>query len=211
MRSMNVSHILCAVLACASLTLVARASASSEDGRWSAAANAGAVAARAAPTRETSSKAGHTGALDSTQMGVRTGGSSKSRDAAVAGSPRRGSVMPRRGTGQAASGNAERLHALQNAQARGRFVRHPGRPVGSTHAATGALGVRGPYGVRAAGQSTLAASNRTVSPAPRLTATPRDSTIGGPHVQSAGRLGGPVIGRTNHSAAIDGTEFRRKF
>jgi hypothetical protein len=211
MRSMNGSYFLCAVLACAPLTVDARAPASSEDGSSSAAAaNAGGAAGHAAPTRDTSNKAGHTGALESTQTGVRTGGGSKGRDAAMAVSPRHGSVMLRRGTGQAASGSAERLHALLNAQARGRLAHQPGRPIGSTRAATGVPGVRSSYGVGAAGQPKLV-SKRTASPAPKLTATPRESTIGGPHVQSAGRVGGPVVGRTNHSAAIDGTELRRKF
>src|SRR6202142_3448440 len=150
MRSMNGSHFLCAVLACAPLTVDARAPASSEDGSSSsAAANAGGAAGHAAPTRDTRNKAGHTGALESTQTGVRKGGGSKGRDAAMAVSPRHGSVMLRRGTGQAASGSGERLHALLNAPARGRFARHPGRSVGSTRASTGGLGVRGPYGVAA--------------------------------------------------------------
>lgn len=183
MRSMKVSHILFAVLACASLSFIARATASSEDGRT-------------APTRDSSSKAVRTGDLESSQTGVRTRGSSIRRDAAEAVSPRGGSVMPQRGIGRATGGNAERLHTLLNAQARGRVARQPGRPIGST---------------RAAGQPKLAVSKRTPSPAPKLTAIPRDSEVGGPHVQSIGRLGGPVIGRTNHSALIDGTTLRRKF
>jgi hypothetical protein len=192
MHSMNGSHFLCAVLACAALTVDARAPASSEDGSSSAAAaNAGGAAGHAAPTRDPSSKAGRAGDFESSHAGVRTR-----------------SVMPQRG--RAAGGSAERLHALLNAQARGRLAHQPGRPIGSTRAATGVPGVRSSYGVGAAGQPKLV-SKRTASPAPKLTATPRDSAIGGPHVQSAGRVGGPVVGRTHHSAVIDGTALRRKF
>jgi hypothetical protein len=208
---MKVSHILCAVLACAPLSFAARATAASEDGHSSAAvANAGGAAGRAAPTRDSSSKAGRTSDLESSQTGVRTRGSSTGRDAAAAVSPRHGS-MPQRGIGRTLGGNADRLHSLLNAQGRGRLARQPGRRVGSTRAATGGPSVRAPNGVGAAGQPNLAASKRTASPAPKLAAISRDSTIGGPHAQGIGRLGGPVIGRTTHSATIDGTQLRRKF
>ncbi len=113
--------------------------------------------------------------------------------------------------GRAAGGSAERRHSLLNAQERGRLAHQPGRPIGSTRAATGVPGVRTPNAVGAAGQSKLAASKRSASPASKLTAIPRDSAIGGPHAQSVGRLGGPAIGQTNHSATIDGTVLLRKF
>jgi hypothetical protein len=135
-------------------------------------------------------------------------GSAAGDAAPVRGDPR---IKAQRAIHQSASPNAERLHSLLNTQARGHLARQPGRPTGSVRAATGGLGVRGPNGVGAAGSPKLAASKRGASPVPKLTATPRNSAIGGPRVQSVGRLGGAVIGRTNHSAAIDGTELRHKF
>jgi hypothetical protein len=191
MRSMNASHLLCAVLACAPLTVDALAPASSEDSSSSAVANAGGVAGQAVPTQGRSSKAGRAGDSESSHAGVRTR-----------------SVMPQRGRGT--GGSAERLHSPLNAQERGRLAHQPGRPIGSTRAATGVPGVRTPNAVGAAGQSKLAASKRIASPAPKLTAIPRDSAIGGPHAQSVGRLGGPAIDRTNQSATIDGRKFGRK-
>ena len=183
MRIMNVS-LLWALLVCAPLTLAAQASASSEDGSPSATvANMRAAAGRAATTRDSSSKAV---------------------------SPRRGSVMPQRGIGRAAGGNAGRLPTRLNAQARGRVAPQRGRLRGSTRAASGGPVERSSQGVGAVGAPKLAVSNHTPSPVPNQTAIPRASALGGPHVQSVGRLGGPVIGRTNHNAVINGTELRRK-
>jgi hypothetical protein len=213
---MKVSHILCAILACAPLTFEARATASSEDGRPSVAAdNAGRAAGRTAPSRGASAKPEDTRDREPTRARPRTGGSSKGRDAAAAVSPRRGSVTPQRGVAQggvAQTGrNADRLHSLLNAQARGRLARQPSRPVGSARAVTRGLDVRGPQGGTPAGQPKLAASNSAVSPAARLVMTPRTSTIGGPHSQGIGRVGGPAISRTTRSATVDGTQLHHKF
>jgi hypothetical protein len=46
---------------------------------------------------------------------------------------------------------------------------------------------------------------------PKETPLTRNASIGGPRVQSSGRLGGTSVGRTNQSAAISGTQFHRKF
>jgi hypothetical protein len=187
---LKASHILCAMLACAPLTFEARTTASSEDGRPSvAAANAGEAAGRAAPSRDAG-----------------TGGSSKGRDAAAAVSPRRGSVTPQRGVGQTARVDADRLHSLLSARARGRLARQPDRSVGSNRAATAGPGVREPQGVKPAGRPPLVASNSAASPAARPAVIPRNSTIGGPQAQGFGRVGGPAISRTIHSATIDGTQ-----
>jgi hypothetical protein len=138
---MKVSHILCAILACAPLTFEARATASSEDGRSPAAANTGEAAGRAAPNRNAGAKTGRKDGGEPTQAGARTGGDSKGRDAAAADSSSRGSVTPQRGVGQSArgNGNADRLHSLLNAQANGHLARRqPGRAARSTRAAPGA-------------------------------------------------------------------------
>jgi hypothetical protein len=217
MRSMKVltkaPRILWAVLACASLTVHARAAASPEGGSSSATeVNAGRPAGRAFPTQNSSSKPGRSGDAEPKYATARTRAGSNGRDAASAASPGFSSPKPKPGPGRAVDGNAIRLHALLNAQARGHLAHQPaGRPIGSTRARTGALGARVPYGTGEAGQPTLADSKRTALPAAKLTAIPRNSAIGGPHVQSSGRLGGPVASRTNHGAAIDGTQLRRKF
>jgi hypothetical protein len=186
---MKASHIVCAILACAPLTLAARAAASSEDRSSSsvAAANVRGAGGRTAPSRIANTKVG------------------------------RSAVMPQRGVGQAgvakgARSNAGRVHSLLNAQAHGgRLARQPGR-AGSTRAVThGPDDVRGPRGVSPASQPKMAASNGAAPSAARLSSTPRNSAIGGPHAQGLGRVGGPAISRTTHSATIDGTQLRHKF
>jgi hypothetical protein len=208
----KMSHILCAMLACAPLTFDARATASPEDGRSSpAAANAGEAAGRAAPSRNAGTKRGRTGDRGANQAGARTGSGSKGRDAAVADSPRRGSVTPQGGIAQAGRSNADRLHSLLSTQARGRLARQPGR-AGSTRAVThGPDDVRGPQGVSPAGQPKMAASNGVAPPAARQSSTPKNPAIGGPHAQGLGRVGGPAISRATHGATVDGTQLHRKF
>jgi hypothetical protein len=228
---MKVFHIVCAILACAPLTFEARATASSEVGRPSVAAdNAGRAAGRTAPSRDASAKPEGTRDREPTRArprtdggstgggstgGGSTGSGSKGRNAAAAVSPRRGSVTPQRGVAQVGAAqtgrNADRLHSLLNAQARGRLARQPSRPAGSTRAVTRGLDVRGPQGGMPAGQPRLAASNSAASPAARLVMTPRTSTIGGPHSQGVGRVGGPAISRTTRSATVDGTQLHHKF
>jgi hypothetical protein len=224
---MKVSHILCAILACAPLTFEARATASSEDDRPSRpAANEGRAAGRAAPSRDASIKPEGTRDRDPTQARARTGGGptgggssggvSKGRDAAAAASPRRGSVTPPRGVVQgaaarAARDNADRLNSMLNARAHGRLARQPSRPVGTARAVARGPEFRGPRDVGPAGQPKLATSNSPASPAARPAATPRNSAIGGPHAQTLGRVGGPAISRTTHSATVDGNQLHHKF
>jgi hypothetical protein len=224
---MKMSHILCAMLACAPLTFEARAATSSADGPSSAAAvNVGEAAGRAAPSRNAGSKRGRTVDRGSNQAGAQTGSGSKGRDAAAAASPRRGSATSQGGVAQTGRSNADRLHSLLNAQARGRLARQPGR-AGSTRAVTrGPDDVRGSQGVSPAGRSKLAASNSAaampvVQPkvaasnsapsAARLSSTPRNSAIGGPHAQGLGRVGGPAISRATHGATVDGAQLHHKF
>jgi hypothetical protein len=226
---MKVFYILCAMLVCAPLTFEARATSSSEDGASSgAAANVGDAAGRKVPSRNANTKAGRTGDRGSNQWGAQAGSGSKGRDTAVAPSTRRGSIAPQGGVAQAGRSNADRLHSLLNAQARGHLARQPGGRVGSTRAVThGPNDVRGPQGVSPAGQSKLAASsgaaavpagqsklvasNSAAPPAAKLTSTARNPAIGGPHAQGLGRVGGPAISRTAHSATIDGAQLHHKF
>jgi hypothetical protein len=229
----KLSHILCAILAWVPLTVEARATPSSEDGRQSAAnadreaANADRAAGRAAPSRNAGTQPGRTGGRDSTQAGARA---SKGRDAAAADSSSRGSVTPQRGVGQSARGNsnADRLHSLLNAQANGHLARRqPGRAARSTRAASSAAsgaatrtapgaatrgrGAPVPQGMTPAGQPKLAASRGAASPVPRTTAIPSGPAIGGPRAQGLGRVGGPANNRTTRSATIDGSRPPHKF
>jgi hypothetical protein len=233
---MKVIHIVCAILACASLSVEARATASTEDGGSSPpAANAGQAAGTPAPSRDASAKpvgardsepnrtrarSGSTGRASKgnpSQGGGSKGSASKGRDAAGAVSPRRGSATPahsaaQTGVAQAGRSNADRLHSLLNAKAHGRLVRQPGRTVGSTRDAVGGPSVRGPSpSVVSAGQPKLAAANSAPAPAAGPATTPRSPAIGGPHAQGSGRVGGPAVSRTTRNATVDGAQLRHKF
>jgi hypothetical protein len=209
---MKVFHILCAILACAPLAFEARAIASSEDGRPSVAAdNAGRAAGRTAPSRDASAKPEGTRDREPTPARPRTGGGSTGGGSTGGGSTGGGSTGGGSTGGGSKGRDADRLHSLLNAQARGRLTRQPSRPAGSTRAVTRGLDVRGPQGGMPAGQPRLAASISAASPAARLVMTPRTSTIGGPHSQGIGRVGGPAISRTTRSATVDGTQLHHKF
>jgi hypothetical protein len=168
---MKVSHILCAMLACAPLTLEARATASSENGSSSvAAANVGEAAGRKAPSRNAGTKRGRTGDRGSSQAAARTSDGSKGPDAAAPASPRGGSVPPQAGAGKAAvsqagRSNADRLHSMLNARVNGHLARQRSRPVGSTRGATGGPDVHGAQGTSPAAQPKLAASSGAAPPA----------------------------------------------
>jgi hypothetical protein len=220
---MRAAHIVCAVLACAPLTFEARAIASTEDGRPSQPqANAGQVAGPAAPDRDASGRSRGTPDPEPNRAHPRTGsgstgGGSKARNAAAGASPRRGSVTPahgaaQSGAAQAGRANADRLHSLLNARAQGHLVRQPGRAVGSPHGAAGSPAVRGsPPNAAPAGQPKLAAANSVPAPIVRPAVTPRSPSIGGPHAQVSGRVGGPAINGPKRNATIDGTQLRHKF
>jgi hypothetical protein len=105
---MKVTHILCAVLAAASLTFGLRAIALSDGGVATEAAQSG--ARPTAPKRHANTKAG--------------------RDTAVGVPARHGAAIPRHPAGQATRGNADRMHLLTNAQASERRARQPSRSVG---------------------------------------------------------------------------------
>ena len=119
----------------------------------------------------------------------------KRRDAAAAPSPRRSSMGPPRGAALAARGTAARQHSPPNAQARGRLARQANGLGGSAVAAAGRPGITGSHGV---GPGPAGPLKLTASAPP---AAPR----------GLGRVGGPAISRTAHSATIDGTQLRHKY
>jgi hypothetical protein len=63
----------------------------------------------------------------------------------------------------------------------------------------------------AARAATSAAATPDAWHVPKLATMPGKSAIGGPRAQNRGRLEGATVGRTNHSAALDGGQFRRRF
>src|SRR5271166_5552427 len=124
---MKVSHILCAWLVCAPLTLQGRA---------------GAAPGGTPPRSDVSFKARHIGGPEPKQTGSRTAGGSNGRDAAAAASPPRGVAASYRRPGQLARDNEARLHSLLSAKSRGRAAKTSTR-VGSTRVAAGNMLVRG--------------------------------------------------------------------
>ena len=139
---MKASHILCGILAAASLTFGIRATALSDGGVATEVA-AQSSARPSAPKRHTNTKAG--------------------RDAAVGVPPRHGAAISRHPVGQATRGNADRMHLLPNAQASERRAGQPSRSVGSAGAATGhAPDVRGTHAVNPPVKPKLALSNAPI-------------------------------------------------
>jgi hypothetical protein len=122
------------------------------------------------------------------------GSATAGADSAIAG------ASPVRHTPNKSQRTGDRRPPLLNTQARGRPAGQTSRPIGSNRAAIGVPGLGGP-----------GASKRNAVPVPKATAVTTNSPIGGPRAQTIGRLGGPAVGRTNHSAAIAGTQFRPKF
>jgi hypothetical protein len=196
MKVLNwVSHILCAMLACASLTFEARASASFEDGGSSVSPVRGDASGRTAPSRDESSEAARTSNRRSAHTGAGSNVGPKRRDAAAAPSPRRTATGPPRGAALASRGTAARQHSPPNAQARGRLARQANGLGGSAGAAAGSPSFTGSHGARPgpAGPPKLTASAPPAAP------------------RGLGRVGGPAISRTTHSATVDGTQLRHKF
>jgi hypothetical protein len=205
------SPILWAALACVMFTSPARATTAPDDGHSpSSPANAESAADGAAQRRDPLIKSKRSGVPQPPRTGAQPSAGSNGRTSAEVAS-RRGLETPQPGIQQRASGSADRVHSLMSTRARGYLVRQTSRPIGSNHAAAGGLGLRRPGSARAVNATTPPESKRNALPVPRLTTMPRNSAIGGPRVQSVGRLGGPALGRANRSAPIDGTQFHRKF
>jgi hypothetical protein len=213
MWRMMLSPILSAALglACVMSASPSRAAVASDDRNSSSApANTHSAAAGAAPVPDPRIKSKRTGDLQSPRTGARESSGWKGQNSATQG-PHRASETPQRGIHQGASGSGNRAHSLMNPQAQGRLARPTSDPGGLNRAGSAGPGLRRPGNVGAASAPTFAASKRNALPVPNLTPFPRNSAIGGPRVQSGGRLGVTGVGRTSHGAVIDGTQFHPKF
>jgi hypothetical protein len=199
--------------------------AAAPDGRLSSApANTAAAGAGSAQVRDTRIKPERTGDLRPPGKGAQpTAGSTARNSTAVAPrrglvtpqstlvrphstfvtphsfvTPHRAFVTPQNGVSQGVGVGADRVGALRSTQAQSRPGPQTSQPFGANRAATGVPGLDGP-GV-----------SKPNALLPKTTAMTRNSAIGGAREQSLGRLDGAAVGRTNHSAAIDGSQFRRK-
>jgi hypothetical protein len=197
--SMKLSTTLWVGLVCVMFSFPARATAAPDDRHSSSASASADSATAAASVRDRRIKSERIGDRRPPWSRAQPNAVSKARTwAAVA--PRRGIEKLQRRVYPSVGGGAEPVRALLNTQARGRPGRQSSRLIGSNDAAIGVAGLGGP-----------AASKRNALPVAKATAMARNSPIGGPRVQSIGRLNGAALGRTNHSAVIDGTQFRGKF
>jgi hypothetical protein len=124
---------------------------------------------------------------------------------AAAASPRRPSVVPPRAAGLLARSNAERLHSLHPAKARGNTALTANPRVGPKVAATSAAASTG-------ASARASARDRGIPRIPSSAkAMVRGSTIGGPRAAAGtGQLGGAATGRNARNTAIDGTQVRHK-
>ena len=212
---MKIARLLCALWVCGPLALEANAAESpAHNGASVAAANMGQAAAGTTHGRDTSINAGRLVAQESTQAGSGKGDGSKGRNAAVAVSPRRGSVTPPHAAGPLARSNADRLHSLHPAKAGGRITPTANRRVGpNPAAASGNLSARGRGlpGASPQGLPTPPVATSAARVPPSVKAMVRGSIIGGPRAAGPGRVGGPATGRVANNTAIGGAQVHRKF
>jgi hypothetical protein len=224
-------------LACALFTSPVRAAAAPE---YSSSAPQNAAADGAAPVRDAHIKSERPGDARTPRTGEQAGAGSKDRNSAAAERPASETPQRGIQQG-ASGGSADRVHSsLMKSQGRRGVARQTRRPLDSNRAATNGLsspraGNNGLSPPRAGndglvrpgagndglalrragngGQASAAtpAASMNALPVPKLATAPRNSAIGGPRAQSAGRLDGAVVGRANHSGAIDGTQFRPRF
>jgi hypothetical protein len=197
------SHILCAMLACAPLIFETRATASSADGPSSAAAaNVGEAAGRAASSRNAGTKRVRTGNRGSNQAGAQTRGRLTRQSGGRVGSTRAVTHGPDDVRGpQGVSAVVQPKMATSNGAAPPTAVPGDQSKLAASNSAA-AMPAGGPK---------VAASNSAAPLATRLWSTPRNSAIGGPHAQGLGRVGGPAISRATQSATVDGTQLHHKF
>jgi hypothetical protein len=192
----KIARLLCALWLCGPLTLEARAA-------DSPAVNGAAVAP---------AKAGHPPAHESARAESSKGDGPKGRNAAAAASPRGGPVTARRAAGRLARSNANGLHSLHPAKARGNTALIPNRRVGPKAAtASSKLSAREIPGERlqALPMRPVVVGAARVSPSAKPMV--RGSAIGGPRTAAGpGQLGGAATGRTAHNTAIDGSSVRHK-
>jgi hypothetical protein len=238
---MTLSPILWAGLGLACTVFSSPARAAAPEYSSSAPQNGESAADGPAPVRDAHIKSERPGDAQSPRTGEQPGAGSKVRNSSetprpASETPQRGTQQGASG-GVADRAHS----SLMKSQARGHLARQTVRHLDSNRAATNGLappragsdalatpragndtlappragndGLAAPRAgnVGAAGAAFPAASKRSALSVPKLATAPRNSAIGGPRPQSAGRLDGAVMGRTNHSAAIDGTQFRPRF
>jgi hypothetical protein len=212
---MKLAPLVCALSVCGPLVLQASAAESPVHSAASVAvANKDQAADGITSGRDTSIKAGRPVAQESSQAGSSKGDGSKGRNAAVAASPRRGSVTPPHAADRLARGTPDRLRAPHPAAARGRVARTANRRVEPHSAAisgNASARVRGLPGASSQALPTRPVATSTARLPPNVKAMIRGSIVGGPHPPGPGRLGGPPTGRTASNTAIDGTQMHRKF
>jgi hypothetical protein len=169
------------------------------------------------------------------------GAGARDRDTGAAVASRPANMPSRPGiTQQVGRANADRLHSLLAAQARGRVVRQPvSHPVGSARAPTfmGGAGQQRPganvtqfngtqFGAMPARQLTRGVASPApvawpsagrpaptlgaARPVPTLSAVAVHSTNGLPRAPGLGVVGGPVVGRGARNSSIDGTTRLRQ-
>jgi hypothetical protein len=208
---MLAAAILWAGLACVMCACPARAMAAPDDLHTAVPGEVHSVADAEAAVRDPRIKPQRAGDPQALQSGAQpNAGSQKGRNPGVV-APSRGFKSPQRGTPQVSEVSAHDVRSLLNTQTRGRVARQTSRPIGSNRAAAGGRELRAPGSMTSPSASTRAALTHNASPAPKLTAAPRASALGGPRVQSAGRIGGAPGGRASHSIGVDGTQLHRKF
>jgi hypothetical protein len=206
---MNMFHTMIASLTFVVMCFEAGAAESPKTGGASTVvADLGSAAGNAAPNRDASSKADRVSGSESPRAGASMGVAPRGRHPAAAVARLRSSLTQPRGVGKAPRIRTDPQRVLLNPKARGPLAP---RSVGSTDTGPGGTGIRTPFGVKSVGQRPLAASTRAILPAMKVTATSRDSIIGGPRGQALGRIGGPLSGQASHSATIDGTQLHHKF
>jgi hypothetical protein len=206
---MKIARLLYALWVCGPMTLDARAADSpSRNGVAAPPAKlsqAGQAGGSTIDDRDKTIRAGRPVAHEPTQAGPSKGDGAKGRNAAVAASARRASVATPRAAGPLARSNADRLHSLHPAKARGNTPSIPNRRIGTKVAATSAaasVAASANVSVRGRGMPRVTPSAKAMG---------RGASIGGPRVAAGpGQLGGPATGRNARSTAIDGTQVRHR-
>ena len=127
--------------------------------------------------------------------------------------PGRAPISAQRGTGKFVRSNSDGVQSLLHAQPAKTVARATGRPTGAKHAApaVAAAAIREPRKASPVVPSRLSPSRGAVQALPSVKRPIRGSSIGGPKIAGAGRVGGPPTGRRANHGAIDGAEVHRHF
>lgn len=127
--------------------------------------------------------------------------------------PGRAPISAQRGTGKFVRSNSDRVQSLLHARSAKAVARAAGRPTGAKHAApaVAAVAIREPHEASPVVPSRLSPSRGAVHAWPTVKTPIRGSSIGGPKIAGAGRVGGPPTGLGANHGAIDGAEVHRRF